>query len=435
MSEEITKPLQLQTHTSPLVKHDPVAQDKEIIKKNNTQQFANDPTSSNQSHNINKKPVLYDRYLLFAAIALLGFGLLMVASASIEISDRSFGEPFHYLYRQLAYFLLGLILAWYTWQIEIQRWQELSVPLLLGTLVLLALVLIHGIGHEINGSMRWIGIGPFGLEVSELAKFSVILYLAGYLVRRHDEVRKRMRGFLKPLLLMSVVALLLLREPDFGAATVIIITALGMLFLAGVRLWQFIFLMVVAGCILAELAFSSPYRVLRLTSFLHPWANAYNSGYQLTQSLIAFGRGGWLGVGLGESVQKLFYLPEAQSDFLFAVLAEELGFIGAFSVIALFGLLVWRAFDIGRRAQVIRQLYSAYASYGFGLWIALQAMINIGVNTGLLPTKGLTLPLMSYGGSSMLVNCVMIAVLMRIDHEVRLATYSLPSSPQIKRTL
>ena len=385
------------------------------------------PQTSNQTQiPVLKRITLFDPYLIFAAIALVGIGVLMVASASIEISDRFYGEPFHYLYRQLAYLSLGLVLAWYAFQIELNKWQEFSVPILLATLVLLSLVLIPGIGHQVNGSMRWLGFGPVGIQVSELAKFSVIMYLAGYLVRRHDEVRQRIRGFLKPLTLMGIVALLLLREPDFGAATVIMATALGMLFLAGVRLWQFIFLFVLVAIAMTILAVSSPYRMLRLTSFLNPWANEFKSGYQLTQSLIAFGRGSWFGVGLGQSVQKLFYLPEAQTDFLFAVLAEELGLFGAFAVIALFALLVWRALNIGKRAQQLGQYYAAYVAYGFSLWLSLQVMINIGVNTGILPTKGLTLPLMSYGGSSMLINCVAIAVLMRIDHEARLAALKRP---------
>lgn len=373
-----------------------------------------------------KRITLFDPYLIFAAIALVGIGVLMVASASIDISDRSYGEPFHYLYRQLTYLALGVVLAWYAFQIELNKWEEFSVPILLVTLVLLSLVLIPGIGHQVNGSMRWLGFGPVGIQVSELAKFSVIMYLAGYLVRRHDEVRHRIRGFLKPLMLMGVVAILLLREPDFGASTVIMATALGMLFLAGVRLWQFIFLFILVALAMTVLAVSSPYRMARLTSFLNPWANEFKSGYQLTQSLIAFGRGSWFGVGLGQSVQKLFYLPEAQTDFLFAVLAEELGLLGAFVVIALFALLVWRALDIGKRAQQLGQYYAAYVAYGFSLWLSLQVMINIGVNTGLLPTKGLTLPLMSYGGSSMLINCIAIAVLIRIDHEARLAAINKP---------
>lgn len=382
-----------------------------------------------------KRISLYDPYLIIAAIALVGLGVLMVASASIEISDKFYGEPFHYLFRQLAYLALGLALAWYAFQVELDKWQEFSVPILLLTLLLLALVLIPGIGHQVNGSMRWLGVGPVGIQVSELAKFSVIIYLSGYLVRRHDEVRNRIRGFLKPLILIGVVAILLLREPDFGATTVIFATALGMLFLAGVRLWQFIFLFLLVAMAMTILAVSSPYRMARLTTFLNPWANQFNSGYQLTQSLIAFGRGNWFGVGLGQSVQKLFYLPEAQTDFLFAVLAEELGLIGALVVIGLFAVLIWRALEIGKRAQFVGLYYGAYVAYGFGLWLSLQVMINIGVNTGILPTKGLTLPLMSYGGSSMLINCIAIAVLIRIDHEARLRAINKPIFEKSKKLL
>lgn len=387
----------------------------------------NQPQTSTQTPiPVLKRIARYDPYLIFAAIALVGMGVLMVASASIDISDKFYGEPFHYLYRQLAYLALGVALSWYAFQVELIKWQEYSVAILMATLVLLALVLIPGIGHQVNGSMRWLGVGPVGIQVSELAKFAVIMYLAGYLVRRHDEVRNRIRGFLKPLMLIGVVAILLLREPDFGATTVIVVTALGMLFLAGVRLWQFIFLFVLVALAMTLLAISSPYRMARLTTFLNPWVNQYASGYQLTQSLIAFGRGSWFGVGLGQSVEKLFYLPEAQTDFLFAVLTEELGLIGAFVVIGLFALLVWRALNIGKRAQLLGQYYAAYVAYGFSLWLSLQVMINIGVNTGILPTKGLTLPLMSYGGSSMLINCVAIAVLIRIDHEARIAAMNKP---------
>jgi len=242
--------------------------------------------------------------------------------------------------------------------------------------------------------------------------------LSSYLVRRADEVQTRAIGFLKPMLILGLVALLLLLEPDFGAMAVIMATALGMMFLAGVRLWQYVvlFLMVVAG--LVGLAFSSPYRMARLTAFLHPWANQFDSGYQLTQSLIAFGRGGIFGVGLGDSIQKLFYLPEAHTDFLFAVLAEELGLVGELVVLALFGVLVGRALWLGRKAYELGEYFSAFLAYGLGLWIAFQAMVNIGVNAGLLPTKGLTLPLMSYGGSSVLINCVVVAVLLRMSSDL-----------------
>lgn len=367
-----------------------------------------------------KSPALFDKYLLFAVIALVSIGLLMVASASMVISDRLFGEPFYFLLHQTTYLVIGITLSWFLFKLSIEKWQHISATFLLFSLLLLALVLIPGIGHEVNGSMRWLGIGPIGFQVSEIAKLAAILYLASYLVRREQEVKNRIRGFIKPLAIIGVMAILLLKEPDFGAVAVITATALGMLFLAGVRIWQFAFLLLAAALILGLLAISSPYRLQRLTTFINPWANEYSSGYQLTQSLIAFGHGGWFGVGLGKSIQKLFYLPEAHTDFLFAVLAEELGYIGAIIVIGLFCLLIARSFIIGLSAHKQRLYYASYVAYGLGLWLGFQAIINIGVNIGLFPTKGLTLPLMSYGGTSMIINCIVIMLLFRIDHEARI---------------
>jgi cell division protein FtsW len=370
--------------------------------------------------NENSVPVLYDRYLLLVTLALLSIGLLMLASASIPVSDHFYHNPFHFLLRQVSCLFLGLILAAVTLRLELSVWQRFGGILLIVSIVLLSIVLIHGVGRQINGSMRWIGVGPVGLQVSEFAKLAVIIYMAGYLVRHEEAVRASASGFLRPLLILGIIGFLLLKEPDFGATTVILVTALGMMFLAGARLWQFLvlFLFVVAG--LFFLALSSPYRLLRLTTFLNPWANPFDSGYQLTQSLIAFGRGGWFGVGLGESIQKLFYLPDAHTDFLFAVTAEELGLVGAIFIILLFILFIGRIFKIGRYAEHQERLFAAYLAYGIGVWIAVQAMINMGVNIGLLPTKGLTLPLMSYGGSSMMATCVAIALLFRIDYEARL---------------
>jgi cell division protein FtsW len=273
--------------------------------------------------------------------------------------------------------------------------------------------------------MRWIGLGFIGMQVSELAKFAVVVYMAGYLLRCNAEIKVDFSGFLKPMTVLGVILLLLLKEPDFGAAVVIMATALGMMFLAGMRLRNFILLLAIVFAGLSFLAISAPYRLLRLTSFLNPWEHPFNSGYQLTQSLIAFGRGGWFGVGLGQSIQKLFYLPEAHTDFLFAVIAEELGLVGMLVVIFLFTFLVVRIFYIGRKAQKLGQHFAGYLAYGFGLWIAIQFAVSMGVNSGLLPTKGLTLPLMSYGGSSMLVNCITIAVLLRIDYENRMLSVGL----------
>jgi cell division protein FtsW len=284
---------------------------------------------------------------------------------------------------------------------------------------LLIMVLIPGLGHTVKGSARWVGIGPFRIQASEIAKFVVVVYIAGYCFRRNEEIQKNLTGFIKPLGILGIISLLLLREPDFGATVVIMTTALGMMFLAGMRIQHFLLLFVLIGIALTILAIIEPYRLERLTTFLNPWENPYNSGYQLTQSLIAFGRGGWLGVGLGNSIQKLFYLPEAHTDFVFAVIGEEFGLVGALVVIALFASLVLRIFWIGRKAQQLGKHFAGFMAYGFGLWIAIQFMVSIGVNTGVLPTKGLTLPLVSYGGNSMLISCVLIAMLLRIDYENR----------------
>lgn len=360
-----------------------------------------------------------DLPLLLAVLALLALGLLMVGSASISIADRQLGAPFHYLLRQGVYVGVGVLLAIITAQIPLTVWQRLGPLLLLAAMALLVLVLIPGIGRNVNGATRWVSLGIFNLQVAELAKIALIIYAAGYLVRRGDEVRTTVRGFLKPMGVLMVLAVLLLAQPDFGALVVLGATLLGMLFLAGVRLWLFALLVGMAAGALALLAVTSPYRMERLTTFMNPWADPFNSGFQLTQALIAFGRGDWFGVGLGGSVQKLFYLPEAHTDFLFAVLAEELGLFGALGVILLFVFVVWRAFVIGRAAAQVGAHFGAYLAYGIAMLIGIQAFINLGVNMGVLPTKGLTLPLMSYGGSSMLITCIAIGLLWRVDRENR----------------
>lgn len=360
-----------------------------------------------------------DYTLLSVGVLLLGLGLVMVMSTTITAADRQLGQPFYYLLRQAAYLGVGLIIALGVSSIRLVYWERLGPVLLLAGLVLLVLALIPGIGKEVNGSHRWLALGPVKFQPSELVKLIVVVYLAGYLVRHGNLVRTTITGFLAPMGLIAFIAVVLLMEPDFGAAVVITATALGLMFLGGVRLWLFGVLVAMAGAALGVLAFAAPYRMERLTAFLNPWADPFNSGFQLTQALIAFGRGEWWGVGLGASIQKLFYLPEAHTDFLFAVLAEELGLAGATAVILLFALLVWRAFALGRRAELTGHRFAAYLAYGLGLWIALQSFINIGVNMGLLPTKGLTLPLLSYGGSSLVVSCIALALLWRIDYELR----------------
>jgi cell division protein FtsW len=360
----------------------------------------------------------YDYWLILATFALLAIGFLLLASASMGVSGKVYHTPFHFLFHQAIYLLVGIITAFFILQIPLSFWEKMGGYLLLASIFLLMLVLVPGVGREVNGSVRWLILGPITLQVSEFAKFAMIIYSAGYLLRRQDEVRVGVKGFVKPLILLGIVSGLLLLEPDFGAVVVMTLALLGMMYLAGARLWQFIILLLLVGAALGMLAVVSPYRLMRLTSFLNPWARPFDSGYQLVQSLIAFGRGGVFGVGLGNSIQKLFYLPEAHTDFLFAVLAEELGIIGQVVVISLFSFLVARAFYVGRMAARVKNWFASYLAYGLGLLLGLQMIINVGVNLGLLPTKGLTLPFMSYGGSSMLFNCMIVAVLLRIHHEV-----------------
>ncbi|MCE3238772.1 MAG: ftsW [Gammaproteobacteria bacterium] len=372
------------------------------------------------SRRVMSPPVPYDRWLIFTVASLAGLGLLMVASASIVISDQQLHQPFYYLFRQLMGLTLGVLLGGIVVQFDSNVWKKMDGWLLVITMLLLALVLLPGVGHAVNGSARWIGYGVFKIQVSELAKFAVVVYMAGYLVRRNRDVKTHLGGFLKPMLLLGVIALLLLCEPDFGATVVIVTTALGMMFLAGMRLQYFVMLFVGVLLAMTILAVSEPYRIARLTTFLNPWVHPFNSGYQLTQSLIAIGRGGWVGVGLGNSIQKQFYLPESHTDFLFSVIGEELGLVGMLVVIGLFTFLSLRIFWIGRQAQKLERHFAGFLAYGFGLWLAMQFTVSIGVNLGVLPTKGLTLPLLSYGGSSMLVNCVVVALLLRIDYENRM---------------
>lgn len=368
----------------------------------------------------NPKPIaLYDTWLLVAVVGLIIIGLMMVASSSVMISTKFYHQPFHYLIRQTCFLVVGFIAAMVVMRIDSSVWEKYSVTLLFICFLLLILVLIPGIGHVVNGSRRWLALGPIGIQVSELVKVVMIFYLAGYLVRQQENVSQSILGFARPMVILGIVAFLLLLEPDFGATTVIAMTVMAMLFLSGVKLRYYLGLVFLVASSLVFLAISSPYRMARLTAFLNPWADQFKSGYQLTQSLIAFGRGGWVGVGLGNSVQKLFYLPESHTDFLFAVLAEELGLFGILLVFVLYSILVMRGLIIGFNAHSQERLFAAYVSYGITFWLGLQAAINMGVNAGLLPTKGLTLPFLSYGGASIVINCIVIALLLRIDHENR----------------
>lgn len=362
-----------------------------------------------------------DPVLLSTVGFILLLGLVMMTSASIAIADRAAQEPLYYLERQAVGVVLGLIAATIAMLIPTQVWERLAIPLLLLAFVFLVIVLLPGIGHEVNGSRRWLRLGTMNFQASELARVLLLIYLASYIVRRQAELKENIQGFLKPLGVLIAAGGLLLLEPDFGAATVLMTTGLGVLFIAGVKLRHFIALVALAAGGLAVIAVTSAYRLKRLTAFLDPWADPFNSGFQLTQSLIAIGRGELFGVGLGSSVQKLFYLPEAHTDFVFAVLAEELGLVGVLLTLTLFIVLAWRAFHISQLAAEAGLAFQAYCAAGFGIWLGLQTFINIGVNMGILPTKGLTLPLMSYGGSSMLVTLGWLGLLMRIYHEASTA--------------
>jgi cell division protein FtsW len=358
-----------------------------------------------------------DKVTVGLVLSIVLLGLVMVTSASISIASKETGDVFFYLERQLILTLLGCAAAALLFCIPTRLIERVSMPLLIVAIGLLFVVLVPGLGHSVNGSRRWIRLLGFNFQASELARVLVLVYVASYAVRRSEELRGTLSGLAKPLGLLAMIAALLLAEPDFGAATVLFGTGFGLLFIAGARLRYVIVMMVLAGAAFGALAVASPYRLRRILGFLDPWADQYNSGFQLAQSLIAIGRGQWFGVGLGESVQKLFYLPEAHTDFLFAVLAEELGLVGVVLTLALFVALIWRSFHIARLAQDAGLDFAAYLAIGFGLWLGLQAFINIGVNMGVLPTKGLTLPLMSYGRSSLIVTLAWVGMLLRVYHE------------------
>ncbi len=362
-----------------------------------------------------------DPALALLGAALLLTGLVAIGSASIEYGDWHHGDPWFHTRRHLIYLGCGLLAAFCVYRIELTFWEKTGWVWLFIALALLILVLIPGVGLEVNGSQRWLPLGPFTLQPSELAKLALVVYLAGYMVRRDHEVRHHWAGFVKPMVVLFAATLLLLIEPDFGATVIVALTAFGMLFLAGVRLGHFLVVLLGALGAMLVLVLSEPYRLKRLTAYTDPWADPYNTGFQLTQSLIAFGRGEWLGVGLGNSVQKLFYLPEAHTDFVFSIWAEETGFLGALALIALFAALIGRILWSGRRALAAGNPFGAYLCYGIALVFSGQAFVNMGVSSGLLPTKGLTLPFISYGGTSLIVCCAMLALALRVESETRRA--------------
>jgi cell division protein FtsW len=362
-----------------------------------------------------QSPVAFDAALICALVGLLAMGAIMVTSASVSIVD---GEPLHYLLRHLGALGLGLAGLALVVTLPTELWYRLNWLLVVAAFGLLVLVLVPAFSVAVNGSRRWLLVGPITVQASEPARLLLLLYLAGYAVRRSTQLGESLNGLLKPLTVVGVAAVLLLLEPDFGATVVLGATALAVLFVGGARLRDLLLAVLVGGGVLTALAFSADYRVVRLMSFRDPWADPLDSGFQLTQALMAIGRGEWGGVGLGESVQKLFYLPEAHTDFVFAVLVEELGFVGATLVIALFCIVVYRAIALGREALLCGMHFQGLVATGIGVMLGFEAFINIGVNLGALPTKGLPLPLISYGRASTVVTLVALGLLMRIHHEL-----------------
>lgn len=363
-----------------------------------------------------------DHALLWAVLGLLFTGLVMVYSASIATAEagRMTGhQPGYYLIRHGIFLGVGLVAASVAFQVPLSLWQKYAPIMFTVGVVLLAIVLIPGIGKDVNGARRWLPLGFANLQPSELMKLFAVLYAADYTIRKINVMHDLKQAFLPMAGAMAIVGILLLKEPDFGAFVVIITIAMGILFLGGLRARLFAMLITLLLVAFAVMIMVSPYRRDRVFGFMDPWADAYGRGYQLSHALIAFGRGELLGVGLGGSVEKLFYLPEAHTDFLLAVIAEELGFVGVLAVVLLFALIVQRAFAIGRRCVQLDRLYPALVAMGIGIWMGVQSFINMGVNMGLLPTKGLTLPLMSFGGSGILANCVALAILLRVDWENR----------------
>ena len=370
-----------------------------------------------------------DTILLLATLSLLLFGFVMVASASLHLGDRMGNDSFYYPRHQLIHIATGIMVGIFVASVRLDRLRTKSMTLYFLGLLLLVMVLIPGVGKVVNGSARWINLFVVRIQVSEVFKLIAVIYVASFIDRHIHVVRTSVQGMLRPFMLLSVGALLMLMEPDFGATVVIISTAMGMLFLAGASIWQFVALISIVVSAGVLLIVAAPYRLRRVLSFVNPWDDPLNSDFQLSQALIAFGRGEWSGVGLGSSIQKMFYLPEAHTDFLFSVIGEELGLAGTITVIALFMVIVWRAFVIGQMAALHGTRFSAFLAYGIGIWFGLQSFINMGVNMGMLPTKGLTLPLMSYGGGSMMVMCAALAVLFRVKSE---AIEAVSAKPRVR---
>lgn len=393
---------------------------KEVLDK-----LVNKFTQFNAS-NVNQDKAVFDRSFIVIALVMYMIGLIMVASSSMPVAERLFNNPFHFVIRHAIYIVLSLGIAGVALQIPMAWWQKNSSYLLILGIFLLVTVLL--IGRSVNGSMRWIALGPITIQAAEPAKLFFFCYLAAYLVRRRDQVMEDWRGFAKPLVVFGILAGLLLRQPDLGTIIVMFVTTFGLLFLAGAKLWQFISLASVGVFLLSMLAVFEPYRWRRITSFLDPWQDPFGSGYQLTQSLMAYGRGEFFGQGLGNSIQKLEYLPEAHTDFVMAVLAEEFGFIGVAVILFLSMVLVIKALMLGKKALSKEKFFEGFFAYAIGIWVCFQAAVNVGASAGIVPTKGLTMPLISYGGSSMIIMTIAVVILIRIDHELRMQSIQATSS-------
>ncbi|MEI6706392.1 MAG: putative lipid II flippase FtsW [Methylococcales bacterium] len=360
----------------------------------------------------------FDTVLVLTCLSLVLIGFVMVASASLHLGVKLTGDAFYFPTRQLMHMGFGLVLGVLIAATPMRVWEKSGLVLFIIGLLLLIVVLVPGLGIKVNGSTRWLSVGGLRIQVSEVIKFFSVIYMAGYVTRHQQSVQESAFGLFNPLILFSLACVLLLLEPDFGSSVVILMIAMGIMFLAGAKIGQFIVLLGSVAVLVMLLVYFSPYRLKRVTSFMDPWADPLDTGFQLTQALISFGRGEWWGVGLGSGVQKLFYLPEAHTDFIFSVIAEELGLLGVITVIGLFALLVWRIFAIGAAAEQAGQRFWAFVAYGLGIWFGFQSFVNMGVNMGLLPTKGLTLPLMSYGGGSMMIMCCAVALLFRVHSEI-----------------
>jgi cell division protein FtsW len=372
--------------------------------------------------------------LLCLWFALMSVGLIMVASASISFAALTYNDAWFFAKRHAIYMLMGIVLAMFVVCVPMSVWQRYSGHFLLITFFLLVIVLIPGIGKKVNGSQRWFGLGVISIQVSEIAKFCAVVFFASFFARRYQELHFGWQGFLKPLMVVGVFVGLLLLEPDFGSSVVLSATVFSMMFIAGVRMLHFMLLIIIGVGGMASVAILSPYRMQRLITFLDPWADQFNTGYQLTQSLIGFGRGEWFGLGLGNSLQKLFFLPEAHTDFIFAIIAEEFGLIGAIVLLGLFAALIMRIFTIAKQNLAAGKMFPALAAFGIAILFSFQVFINMGVSSGLLPTKGLTLPFISYGGSSLLICCVLLAFVMRVQWELAGFTPPVPELAKTPRT-